>query len=130
MIMKRSTEVTTFCVFIFCWTFFTCREKNSDNHKDKESTYLHFIVIHICLYLKKWNFADVLRIYRVFIIYCVFSKILRNIPDSGLYWIPLSSNSECTQWQAKHQRYSSRTCRVQKNHNMLRKNTVFNWHPV
>ena len=35
----------------------------------------------------------------------------------------------CTQWQGKHQRYS-RTGRVQKNHNILRKNTIFNEHPI
>ena len=66
--------------------------------------------------------------YRVFIKYCVFSKILKYIPDSALSWFPLSV-SVCTQWQVKNQR-CSRTCRVQKNHNILRKNTIFNEHPV
>ena len=36
----------------------------------------------------------------------------------------------CTQWQVEHQRCSSRACRVQKNHKILRKNTIFNEHPV
>ena len=58
--------------------------------------------------------------YRVFIKYCVFSKILRYIPDSGLYRFPLGV-SEWTQWQVKHQSCSSRTCRVQKNQNNLSK---------
>ena len=57
---------------------------------------------------------------RVFIKYCVFSKMLRYTPDSGLSRF-LRGVSECTQWQVKHQRCNSRTCRVQKNHNILRK---------
>ena len=59
---------------------------------------------------------------------CVLSKFLRYIPDSSLSRFPLGI-SVCTQWQVKHQRWS-RTCRVQKNHNILRKNTIFNEHPV
>ena len=65
--------------------------------------------------------------YRVFIKYCVFSKILKYIPDSGLSRFSLVVNV-CTQWQVKHQR-CSRTCGVQKNHNNLRKNAIFNEHP-
>ena len=64
----------------------------------------------------------------MFIKYCVFSKILKYIPDSGLSRFPLVF-SVCTQWQVKHQR-CSRTCRVQENHNISRKNTIFNEHPV
>ena len=64
----------------------------------------------------------------VFIKYCVFSKILKYIPDSGLSLLPLGVRV-CTQWQVKHQR-CSRTCRVQKNHNILRKKRIFNGHPV
>ena len=64
----------------------------------------------------------------MYIKYCVFSKILRYIPDSGLSLFPLGV-SECTQWQVKHQR-CSRTGRVQKNQNILRKNTIFKEHPV
>ena len=41
----------------------------------------------------------------------------------GLFWFPLGV-SVCTQWQFKHRRRCSRTCRVQKN-NILRKNTIF-----
>ena len=64
----------------------------------------------------------------MFIKYGVFSKILKYIPDSGLFRFPLGV-SLCTQWQANHQ-HCSRTGRVQKNHNILRKNTIFNEHPV
>ena len=39
--------------------------------------------------------------YRMFIKYCVFSKILKYIPDSGLSRFPLGGVSVCTQWQAK-----------------------------
>ena len=45
-----------------------------------------------------------------------FSKILKYIADSGLSWFPFGV-SECTKWQVKHQ-FCSRTCRVQKNHNI------------
>ena len=51
------------------------------------------------------------------------------ILDSGLSRSPLGV-SVCTQWQVKHQRCSSRTCIVKKNHNILRKNTISNEHPV
>ena len=69
-----------------------------------------------------------LIMYRVFIKYCVFSKISKYIPDSGLSRFPLGV-SECTQWQVNPSA-CSRTCRVQKNHNILRKHTIFNEHPV
>ena len=59
---------------------------------------------------------------------CFFSKILKYIPDSGLSQFPLGV-SVCTQWQVKHQ-HCSRTCRVHKNHNILRRNTISNEHPV
>ena len=65
--------------------------------------------------------------YIVFTKYCVFSKIFKSIPDSGLSRIPLVV-SVCTQWQGKSQR--TRNFRAQKNHNILRKNTIFNEHPV
>ena len=61
--------------------------------------------------------------YRVLIKYCVFSKILKYIPDSGLSRFPLGV-SECTQWQVKPQLLQ------QKNHNIIRKTTIFNQHPV
>ena len=58
--------------------------------------------------------------YRVFIKYCVFSKILRYIPYSGLSRFP-PGVSVCTPArQLEHQR-CTRTCRVQKYHNILRK---------
>ena len=59
-----------------------------------------------------------------------FFKNLEYIPDSGLYRFPLGGFSVCTQRQVKHQRCGGRTWRVQKNHNILRKNTIFNQHPV
>jgi len=55
----------------------------------------------------------------------VFSNILKYILDTGLSRFPLGV-SECTQWQVKYQHCS----RVQKNHNILKKNTIFNEHPV
>ena len=57
-----------------------------------------------------------------------FSKILKYIPDSGLSRFPLSVNV-CTQWQVKHRR-RRRTCRIQKNHNILGENTILNKYPV
>ena len=47
---------------------------------------------------------------------------------SRLSQFPLGG-SVCTQWQVKHKR-CSRNCRVQKNHNILRKKTIFNEHSV
>ena len=66
--------------------------------------------------------------YRVFIKYCVFSKILKDIPDSGLYRFPLVV-SVCTQWQVKPQ-CLQQNLQSSENHNILRKNTIFNEHPV
>ena len=71
---------------------------------------------------------DLYLIYRVFIKICVFSKISKYIQNSGLSRFPLGV-SVCTQWQVKHQR-CSRTFIVKKNPNILRKNTIFNEHPV
>ena len=64
-------------------------------------------------------------IYRVFIKYCDFSKILIYFPDS------VFSRCQCvyTHKQVDHQR-CSRTGRVKKNHNILRKNSIFNEHPL
>ena len=65
--------------------------------------------------------------YRVFIKYCVFFRFFKNIPDSGL---SLFSLSVCTHtWQIENQR-CSKAGRVQKNHKILRKSTIFNEHPV
>ena len=63
---------------------------------------------------------------RVFIKYCVISKIY-----SGLWPLSVSPRCQCvcTQWQVKHQR-CRRTYKVQKNHNILSKNTIFNEHPA
>ena len=66
--------------------------------------------------------------YRVFIKYCVFSKILKDIPDSGLYRFPLVV-SVCTQWQVKPQCLQQNLQSSGKSH-ILRKNTIFNAHPV
>ena len=67
----------------------------------------------------------ILWTYRAFIKYCVFSKIFKYFSD----WFPLGGVSVCTQWQVKH-KGCRRTCRVQKNHNILKKNTIFYEHPV
>ena len=77
--------------------------------------------------LEKLNHGDYSK-YRVFIKYCVYSKILKYIPVFGLsrYFVGVS---ECTQWQVKHQ-HCSRTGRVQKHHNILRKTAIYNEHPV
>ena len=64
----------------------------------------------------------------VFIKYCVFFKILKYIPNSGLSRFTLGV-SVCTQWQVKHRR-CSRTFRVQKKTQHFKKNTIFNEHPV
>ena len=71
-----------------------------------------------------FSFVEGCKMYRVFFEYCVFA----NIPDSGLSRFPLGGRV-CTQWQVKHQ-HCSRTGRVQKNHNILRENIIFNEHPV
>ena len=69
--------------------------------------------------------------YRVFIKYCVFFEDFKIY--SGPWPLSVSPRcsgvSVCTQWQVKHQR-CSRSCRVQKNHNILRKDTIFNEHTV
>ena len=73
----------------------------------------------------------------MFIKYCVFSKILKYIPDSGLslslsrffLGVYTGLHAWTTKWQVEDQR-CSRTGRVKKNHNILRKNTIFNEHPV
>ena len=67
-----------------------------------------------------------MQFYRVFIKYCVFSKILKYIPDSGLSRFSLGI-SVCVYTMAGQRRWDcSRTCRVQKNHKILRKSTIFN----
>ena len=57
-----------------------------------------------------------------------YSKILKYIPDSGLSRFPFGV-SVCSQWQVKYH-HCIRTDRVQKNHYIIRKNTIFNEHPV
>ena len=75
------------------------------------------------------QFHDCNRIYRVFIKYCVFFRIFENILDSGLSLFSFGV-SVCTHTrQVEHQR-CSRTGGVQKNHKILRKNTIINEHPV
>ena len=63
--------------------------------------------------------------FRVFIKYCVLFKSLK------IFRNPFSLGvSVCTHTrQVEHQRCST-TAGVQKNHNILRKNTIFNKHPV
>ena len=64
--------------------------------------------------------------YRVFIKYCVFLKISKCIPDSGLSQFFLGVytvlHAWTTKWQVEHQR-CSKTGRVKKTHNILRKNS-------
>ena len=67
--------------------------------------------------------------YRVFIKYCVFFRRFENIPDSGLSLFSFGVSVGTHTRKVEHQR-SSRTGRVRKNHNILRKkNTIFNEHP-
>ena len=69
------------------------------------------------------------RRYRVFIKYCVFFRIFENIPESDLSLFSLGVSVCIHTRQVENQR-CSRTGRVQKNHKILRKNTIFNEHPV
>ena len=66
--------------------------------------------------------------YRVFIKHCVFSKISKYIPDSGLsrFFLGVYNGFHAwtTKWQVEHQR-CSRTGRVKKIHKIIR-NTIFN----
>ena len=66
--------------------------------------------------------------YRVFIKYCFFSKILKDIPDSGLYRFPLVV-SVCTQWQVKPQCLQQNWQSSEKSQH-FKKNTISNEHPV
>ena len=68
--------------------------------------------------------------YRVFIKYCVFSKILRYTPDSGLSRFLLGAVSVCVHSVRSNPSACSKTDRVQKSHKIQRKNTMFNEHPV
>ena len=71
----------------------------------------------------------IIHIYRVLIKYCGFFGRLWNIPDSCLSLFSLGV-SVCTHTrQVEHQR-CSRTDKVKKNNNILRKNTIFNERPV
>ena len=64
-------------------------------------------------------------IYRVLIKDCVFSG------DFKIFLTLFSlSVSVCTHTRQVENQRCSRTDRVQKNHNILRKNTIFNEHPV
>ena len=75
------------------------------------------------------SIAIAVTIYSVFIKYCVFSEDIKIFPDSCLPLFSLGV-SVCTHArQVEHQRYS-RTGRVQKILKNLRKNTIFNEHPV
>ena len=63
--------------------------------------------------------------YRVFIKYCVFSeflKIFRTLFSLGV--------SVCTHTRQVENQRCSRTGRVEKNHKILGKKTIFNVHPV
>ena len=58
--------------------------------------------------------------YRVFIRYCVFSKSLKYILDSGLSRFPLGF-SLCTQWQVKLQRLQQNLHSSEKSQNFKEK---------
>merc|ERR1711860_128064 len=53
----------------------------------------------------------------------------KNFPDSGLSLFSLGVRVCTLTGQVEHQR-CSRNCRVQENHKILRKNTIFYEHPV
>ena len=85
-----------------------------------------FRYAYFYIYIKESTFepnifdTNLINNYRVFIKYCVFFRIYRNIPDSGLSLFSLGV-SLCTHTsQVENQRWC-RTDRVQKNHNILRK---------
>ena len=59
-----------------------------------------------------------------------FTKILKYIPDSGLSRFTLGVNVRKKNDRSNTSSTCSRTGRVQKNHNIYRKNTIFNEHPV
>ena len=61
--------------------------------------------------------------------YCVFFRFLKNIPDYGLSLFSLGV-SVCTHTRQVESQRCGRTGRVQKNYKILRKNTIFNEHPV
>ena len=58
-----------------------------------------------------------------------FSKILKYIPDFGnsrfFLGVYNGLHARTTKWQVEYQRYS-RTGKVKKNDNILKKNTIFN----
>ena len=58
-----------------------------------------------------------------------YFRRFKNIPDSGLSLFSLSV-SVCTHTMQVELKRCSRTGRVQKNHKILRKNTIFNEHPA
>ena len=69
------------------------------------------------------------HLYWVFIKYCVFSRSFKNIPDPGLFLFSLGF-SVCTHTRQVENQRCSRTGRVQKNHKILRENTIFNENPI
>ena len=77
----------------------------------------------------QYHFCFIIHIiYRVFIKYCVFPKILKY---SGLWLFSVFPRCQCVYThQAGRTPRCSRTGRVQKNYKILRKNTIFNEHPV
>ena len=68
-------------------------------------------------------------VYRVFIKYCVLSEILKYVPDSGLYRFPLSV-SVCVHNGRSNTSAAAELAELRKNHNIVRKNTIFNQHHV
>ena len=118
-------------------------KSNSNYHPILKSFYLNYLpfLIYItnrirwsCCSAKSPNHQIHSLNYRVFIKLCVFSKILKYIPDSGLSRVSLSSvyiglHALTTKWQVEQHKRCSTTGRVQKNHNILGKKHNFQWTP-
>ena len=66
--------------------------------------------------------------YRVFIKYCVFSKILKYIPDSGLSQFP--PRCECVYTMASQTPTLQQNWQSSEKSQYHRKNTISNEHPV
>ena len=84
-------------------------------------------IIHMYIIDKKKYTSDIhtIGMYRVFIKYCVFSELLEIFRT--LFSLAVSV---CAHTRQVINQHCSRTGRVQKNHKILRKNTIFNEHPV
>ena len=59
--------------------------------------------------------------------YVFFSKILRNVFRPPSVFSFIGFHARAVRWQVEQQRLTEL---AEKNHNILRKNTIFNEHPV